>query len=136
MFEPHHFESLVSPTTFKVAPLSLSILFLMLIGLTVVNPSQAYCRPAKLHAFGMKVPHFTCSLRTNFPYIFNKVMHFRFSCSPYISLKLRQLQLRFTHFTYSNLAAIRRVASQLFLVSPRDHFVGPVSSFSEMKEIG
>ena len=30
----------------------------------------------------------------------------------------------------------KRVASQLFLVSPRDHFVCPVPSFSEMKEIG
>ena len=30
----------------------------------------------------------------------------------------------------------RRVASQFFLVSPRDHFVCPVPSFSEMKEIG
>ena len=30
----------------------------------------------------------------------------------------------------------RRVASQFFLVSPRDHFVCPVASFSEMKEIG
>ena len=29
----------------------------------------------------------------------------------------------------------RRVASQFFLVSPRDHFVCPVLSFSEMKEI-
>ena len=29
-----------------------------------------------------------------------------------------------------------RVASQFFLVSPRDHFVCPVPSFSEMKEIG
>ena len=37
---------------------------------------------------------------------FYKFMHFRFSCSPYISLKLWQLQLRFTHFTYSNLAAM------------------------------
>ena len=30
----------------------------------------------------------------------------------------------------------RLVASQYFLVSPRDHFVCPVPSFSEMKEIG
>ena len=30
----------------------------------------------------------------------------------------------------------RRVASQFFLVSPRDPFVCPVPSFSEMKEIG
>ena len=30
----------------------------------------------------------------------------------------------------------KRVASQFFLVSPRDHFVCPVPSFSEMKEIG
>ena len=29
-----------------------------------------------------------------------------------------------------------RVASQFFLVSPRDHFVSPVPLFSEMKEIG
>ena len=29
----------------------------------------------------------------------------------------------------------RRVASQFFLVSPSDHFVCPVPSFSEMKEI-
>ena len=28
----------------------------------------------------------------------------------------------------------RRVASQFFLVSPRDHFVCPVPSFSEMKK--
>ena len=27
-----------------------------------------------------------------------KLAHFCFTCSPYISLKLRQLQLRFTHF--------------------------------------
>ena len=32
--------------------------------------------------------------------------NFCFSYSPYISVKLRQLQLRFTHFTYSNLAAM------------------------------
>ena len=32
--------------------------------------------------------------------------------------------------------ADRRVASQYFLVSPRDHFVCPIPSFSEMKEIG
>ena len=32
--------------------------------------------------------------------------------------------------------AYMRVASQFFLVSPRDHFVCPVPSFSEMKEIG
>ena len=31
---------------------------------------------------------------------------------------------------------IRHVASQFFLVSLRDHFVCPVPSFSEMKEIG
>ena len=31
---------------------------------------------------------------------------------------------------------VRRVASQFFLVSPRYHFVCPVPSFSEMKEIG
>ena len=30
----------------------------------------------------------------------------------------------------------RRVASQFFMVSPRDHFVCPEPSFSEMKEIG
>ena len=34
------------------------------------------------------------------------------------------------------LMCIRRVVSQFFLVSPRDHFVCPVPSFSEMKEIG
>ena len=39
-------------------------------------------------------------------YIFYKFTHFCFSCSPNISLKLWQLQLRFTHFTYSNLAAM------------------------------
>ena len=27
-------------------------------------------RPAKLHAFGVKGPHFTCTSLTNFPYIF------------------------------------------------------------------
>ena len=37
---------------------------------------------------------------------FYKFTHFRFSCSSYISLKLRQFQLKFTHFTYSNLAAM------------------------------
>ena len=37
------------------------------------------------------------------PYIFYKLKHFCFSCSPYISLKL---QLRFMHFTYSNLAVM------------------------------
>ena len=31
---------------------------------------------------------------------------------------------------------VRRVASQFILVSPRDHFICPVSSFSKMKEIG
>ena len=41
-------------------------------------------RPAKLHTFGMKVPHFTCSSHTNFPYIFYKFIHFCFSCSPCI----------------------------------------------------
>ena len=35
-------------------------------------------------------------------------MHFLFSCSPYISLKLQQLQLRFTQFTHSYLAATLR----------------------------
>ena len=64
--------------------------------------------PCKLHAFGVKVLHFTCSSRTDFPYIFYKFTHFCFSCSPYISLKLWQLQLRFMHFTYSNLAAMMR----------------------------
>ena len=36
----------------------------------------------------------TCTSRTNFPYIFYKFTHFRFSYSPrpYISKKLRQLQ--------------------------------------------
>ena len=34
----------------------------------------------------------------------------------------------------SMIVAVRRVASQFFLVSPRDHFVCPVPSFSEMKE--
>ena len=43
---------------------------------------------------------------TNFPYIFYKFTHFRFSCSPYIFLNLQHLQLRFTHFTYSNLTAM------------------------------
>ena len=33
------------------------------------------------------------------------------------------------------LIANRRVASQFFLVSPWGHFVCPVSSFSELKEI-
>ena len=33
-------------------------------------------------------------------------------------------------------SAVRRVASQFFLVSPRDHFVCPAPSFFEMKEIG
>ena len=31
---------------------------------------------------------------------------------------------------------VKHVASQFYLVSPRDHFVCLVSSFSEMKEIG
>ena len=30
----------------------------------------------------------------------------------------------------------RRVASRFFLVSPRDHFVCPVPSFYELKEVG
>ena len=47
--------------------------------------SRLKCRPAKLHAFGMKVPHFTCSSCTNFSYIFYKFTHFRLSCSPYIN---------------------------------------------------
>ena len=55
--------------------------------------------------FGMKVPHFTRSSCTNFPYIFYKFMHFCFSCSPYFYLELQHLQLRFTHFSFSNLAA-------------------------------
>ena len=63
-------------------------------------------RPAKLHTFCVKVPHFTCTSHTNFPYISNKFMHFCCSCLPYISLKLQQLQLTFMHFTYSNLAAM------------------------------
>ena len=46
-------------------------------------------RPAKLKCG--KVPHFTLTSRTNFPYIFYKFTHFQFSSSPYISLKLRQL---------------------------------------------
>ena len=48
--------------------------------------SKIVDRPAKLHTFGMKVQHFTCSSRTNFPYIFYKFTHFRFSCSPYIKI--------------------------------------------------
>ena len=69
-------------------------------GQTIVQTCQAS------RIWRVKVPHFTCTSRTNFPYIFYKFTHFRFSCSPYISLKLRQLQLRFTHFTSSNLAAM------------------------------
>ena len=42
------------------------------------------CRPAKLHAFGVIVPHFTCTSRANFPYIFYKFTHFHFSCSPHM----------------------------------------------------
>ena len=36
----------------------------------------------------------------------HKFTHFCFSCSPYISLKLQQLQLRFTHFSFLNSAAM------------------------------
>ena len=75
-----------------------------------VHPTLSAAGPAKLHTFGVKVPHFALTSRTHFPYISYKFTHFRFSCSPYISLKLRQLQLRFTHVTYSNLAAMRRSA--------------------------
>ena len=51
--------------------------------------------------------------------IFYKSTHFLFSCSPYSFLKLRSLQLRFTHFVFSNLAAmtvlmIRVLISVLF----------------------
>ena len=55
-------------------------------------------RPAKLHAFGVKAPHFTCTSHTNFPNIFYKFTHFCFSGSPYISSELLQLQLGFMHF--------------------------------------
>ena len=68
----------------------------------------------------MKVPHFTCTSHTNFPYIFYKFPHFCFSCSPYISLKLWQLQLRFTHFTYSNLAATYMI---LFLIATQSKII-------------
>ena len=48
------------------------------------------------------------------------------------------LSQRFVTAANSNATggAIRRVASQFFLVSPRAHFVCPVPSFSEVKEIG
>ena len=39
-------------------------------------------------------------------------------------------------FLRTTIMYIRRVASQFFLVSPRDHFFCPVPLFSEMKEIG
>ena len=72
----------------------------------------------------MKVPHFTLTACTDFPYISYKFTHFCFSCSPHISLKLRQLQLRFTHVTYSNLAAVRYSAlcSSRWIVKHRCDF--------------
>ena len=77
-------------------------------------------RHAKLHAFGVKVLHFSCTSCTSFLYIFYKFMHFRFSCTLYISLKLWQLQLRFMHFTYLNLAAMKQTyMRQVSVTSPR-----------------
>ena len=61
-------------------------------------------RSAMLHC--VKVPHFTLTSRTNFPYISYKFTHFRF----FKIAAVHQLQLRFTYVNYSNLAAMRRSA--------------------------
>ena len=52
-------------------------------------------------------------------------------------MNLRFYQKIGTHNVYvaTTVTVTRRVASQFLLVSPRDHFVCPVPSFTEMKEI-
>ena len=80
----------------------------------ILQPSQpqTHHTPSDLPSF-KHLPwkyHIFLVLHTQiFHTIFDKFTHFRFSCSPYISLKLWQLQLRFTHFTYSNLAAMQHM---------------------------
>ena len=62
-----------------------------------------------------------------------KQINFQESCQLYDeNIKSAVHFLQFSE----TLMDIKRVASQFFLVSPRDHFVCPVPSFSEMKEIG
>ena len=79
-------------------PLNVQDLIMRALSLTNLNMYAQIEMPCaglvKLHAFGVKV----LPSRTNFPYIFYKFVHFHFSYSPYISLKLWQLQLQIHTF--------------------------------------